>query len=198
MRDNTNMMYMVDPGKKITIPLIAWLLYDGNEYLLVDTGGTPADGIHYMPYTQAPGCTLQEQLYVHGVAPENIKTVIMTHLHWDHAGNNGLFQNARFYVQQRELDYARSPLKIQKNAYNKDLVFKTEEWLGGNRRRDIRSTDSRPQSGKSISYCEHSKRAVYHCWRFDLPLCLHGTRPNDHKRTAYKSFRILRQYEKGC
>lgn len=45
---------------------------------------------------------------MHGVAPENIKTVIMTHLHWDHAGNNGLFQNARFYVQQRELDYARS------------------------------------------------------------------------------------------
>ena len=33
VRDNTNMMYMVDPGKKITIPLIAWLLYDGNEYL---------------------------------------------------------------------------------------------------------------------------------------------------------------------
>lgn len=126
VRDNTNMMYMVDPGKKITLPLIAWLLYDGNEYLLVDTGGTPADGIHYMPYTQAPGCTLREQLQAHGVAPDNIKTVIMTHLHWDHAGNNGLFKNAKFYVQQREIDYAQSPLKVQKNAYNHDLIFQTE------------------------------------------------------------------------
>ena len=66
VRDNTNMMYMVDPGKKITIPLIAWLLYDGNEYLLVDTGGTPADGIHYMPYTQAPGSKMQDFMFSKG------------------------------------------------------------------------------------------------------------------------------------
>lgn len=54
VRDNTNIDVHGRSGEKITIPLIAWLLYDGNEYLLVDTGGTPADGIHYMPYTQAP------------------------------------------------------------------------------------------------------------------------------------------------
>jgi len=119
------MMYMVDPGKKITIPLLAWLLYDGSRYVLVDTGGTPADGIHYMPYTQDPGCTLSEQLLQHGVAPDEIRTVIMTHLHWDHAGNNNLFPNATFYVQRRELEYAASPLAIQKNAYNHSLVFQT-------------------------------------------------------------------------
>lgn len=125
IRDNTNMMYMINPGKKITIPLIAWLLYDGTDYVLVDTGGTPADGVHYMPYVQPLGCTLEEQLRIHGVSPEEIKTVIMTHLHWDHAGNNALFPHATFYVQQRELDYAAAPLKIQKSAYNRELVFQT-------------------------------------------------------------------------
>ena len=40
VRDNTNMMYMVEPGKKITIPLLVWLLFDGEHYRLVDTGGT--------------------------------------------------------------------------------------------------------------------------------------------------------------
>lgn len=125
IRDNTNMMYMVDPGKKITIPLLAWLLYDGSRYVLVDTGGTPADGVRYMPYLQPAGCTLKEQLAVHGVSPEDIQTVIMTHLHWDHAGNNKLFSNAAFYVQRRELAYAAAPLAIQKGAYNQDLIFQT-------------------------------------------------------------------------
>lgn len=126
VRDNTNMMYMVDPGKKITIPLLAWLLYDGGRYILVDTGGTPADGVHYMPYTQEPGCTLEEQLRQHGVSPDEIELVILTHLHWDHAGNNELFKHAVFYVQQRELDYAMAPLAIQKNAYNQALLSKTK------------------------------------------------------------------------
>lgn len=125
-RDNTNMMYMVDPGKKINIPLLAWLLYDGNDYILVDTGGTSPDGVHYMPYTQVPEQTLPAQLKLHGVTPEDIKTVIMTHLHWDHAGNNALFPNAKFYVQRRELEYAAAPLDIQKGAYNKTLIFQTD------------------------------------------------------------------------
>lgn len=126
VRDNTNMMYMVDPGKKITIPLLAWLLFDGERYILVDTGGTPADGVHYMPYTQAPGCTLEEQLKKRGVSPQEIGTVILTHLHWDHAGNNGLFPNAKFYVQKRELEYAANPLKIQRGAYNYPLIVQTQ------------------------------------------------------------------------
>lgn len=126
LRDNTNMMYMVDPGKKIRIPLLAWLLYDGNRYIMVDTGGTAADGIHYMPYTQPPGCLMEEQLALHGVRPEEIELVILTHLHWDHAGNNGLFKNARFYVQKREFEYGAAPLKIHQSAYNQDLIFRTK------------------------------------------------------------------------
>lgn len=131
-RDNTNMMYMIEPGKKINIPLIAWLLQDGHDYVLVDTGGTPPDGKHYMPYTQTADCSMQAQLAVHGVNPSDIKTVIMTHLHWDHAGNNQLFKNAKFYVQRRELEYAVAPLAIQRGAYNYDLIFKTHyEVLNG-------------------------------------------------------------------
>ncbi len=124
-RDNTNMMYMVDPGRKIHIPLIAWLLHDGDKYILVDTGGTPCDGVHYMPYVQEADQNLPAQLKKHGVNPDEIETVVMTHLHWDHAGGNMYFPNAKFYVQRRELEYAVAPLAIQKNAYNYELVFKT-------------------------------------------------------------------------
>lgn len=126
VRDNTNMMYMIDPGKKITVPLLAWLLFDGKRYILVDTGGTAPDGVHYMPYTQQKYCTLEEQLHKHNVNPDDIEIVILTHLHWDHAGNNMLFKKATFYVQQRELDYAKNPLAIQRNAYNQELLAKSK------------------------------------------------------------------------
>ena len=44
-----------------------------------------------------------------GLQPEDIDTVILTHLHWDHCQNVDLFGNARVLVHPKELDYARSP-----------------------------------------------------------------------------------------
>ena len=37
-----------------------------------------------------------------GFRPEDIDTVVLTHLHFDHAGNFGAFPNARVIVQRRE------------------------------------------------------------------------------------------------
>ena len=39
------------------------------------------------------------------IAPDEITDVVMTHLHWDHAGNMGLFPNARFFVQASEVAF---------------------------------------------------------------------------------------------
>jgi len=41
-----------------------------------------------------------------GFKPEDINIVINTHLHFDHAGNNYLFPNARFIVQHDHFNYA--------------------------------------------------------------------------------------------
>ena len=106
---------------------------------------------------------------------------------------------SKMQVQQRELDYARSPLKIQKNAYNKDLVFKTE-YIALNGSAEIADgisvVPTPGHSPGSQSVIVNTAKGPYIIVG-DL-ICLYGTRPNDHKRTAYKSFRILRQYEKGC
>jgi glyoxylase-like metal-dependent hydrolase (beta-lactamase superfamily II) len=125
-RDNSNMMYMRDNGKKIDCPLIAWLVTDGKINILVDTGGTAPDGKRYLPYERSSGEDLESQLCLHGVKPSDVSIVIMTHLHWDHAGNNLLFPQARFFVQKNELQYAVCPLKIQEPAYDYDLIFKTK------------------------------------------------------------------------
>ncbi len=44
-----------------------------------------------------------------GVDPRDVEFVVLTHLHWDHAGNCDLFPDARVLVQQDELRYAGSP-----------------------------------------------------------------------------------------
>ena len=38
--------------------------------------------------------------------PTTIRDVIVTHLHYDHAGNLDRFPNARFHLQDREMSYA--------------------------------------------------------------------------------------------
>jgi glyoxylase-like metal-dependent hydrolase (beta-lactamase superfamily II) len=40
-----------------------------------------------------------------GVAPEDVEDVIISHMHYDHAGNLGLFPNARLHVQDREMQF---------------------------------------------------------------------------------------------
>jgi glyoxylase-like metal-dependent hydrolase (beta-lactamase superfamily II) len=36
--------------------------------------------------------------------PDSVKTVLFTHLHYDHAGNFRLFKNAQFYASHEEID----------------------------------------------------------------------------------------------
>lgn len=40
-----------------------------------------------------------------GIDPARVQDVIITHMHFDHAGNLALFPNARFHIQQEELAY---------------------------------------------------------------------------------------------
>ncbi|MEM8744042.1 MAG: N-acyl homoserine lactonase family protein [Pseudomonadota bacterium] len=40
-----------------------------------------------------------------GVAPDDVKTIIITHMHYDHAGHGPEFPNAKFVLQEREMAY---------------------------------------------------------------------------------------------
>jgi N-acyl homoserine lactone hydrolase len=46
------------------------------------------------------------------LTPKDIDTIILSHLHFDHAGNIDQFPNAQFYVQKEELDGWVSSLKL--------------------------------------------------------------------------------------
>lgn len=125
-RRKSLMAFNLDPEKFIDLPVIAWYLTDGQKKILVDTGGPVPDGVHYMPYTQTEEQRLDRQLQKVGVTPEEIESVILTHLHWDHSSNNHLFPQAKFYVQKAELQYAVAPIPPQINSYDLPLIFQTK------------------------------------------------------------------------
>jgi len=80
-----------------------WLLRRGDEVILVDTGYDTAEATaRARPIRLDPG----EALKPLGVAPDDIDRIIVTHLHYDHAGGLHLFPNATLHLQAAEMAYA--------------------------------------------------------------------------------------------
>lgn len=80
-----------------------WLLKSPSRSILIDTGFSAETAARRRrDWDRCP----VEALRVLGVAPEDVKDVVLTHLHYDHAGNLPKLPNARFHVQDREMDYA--------------------------------------------------------------------------------------------
>jgi N-acyl homoserine lactone hydrolase len=58
----------------------------------------------------------EEVLAKVNLAPKDIDIVILSHLHFDHAGNIDQFPNAQFYVQKKELEGWVSSLSLPKKV----------------------------------------------------------------------------------
>ena len=112
-----------------SVPILAFLIEgtpDGP--LLIDTGMRDAERaqeVHGLgPHNVAADQTIPAQLARHGYAPEDIKFVHLTHLHYDHAGGCNLLPNARFVLQRTELMAAAAPMGPEQLAIGgKGLFF---------------------------------------------------------------------------
>jgi len=89
---------------RVRNPMVYSLIYGGElgdeRPILVDTGmkGDWSPSGKKYKNVESPEVILNKI----GVRPEEIEDVILTHLHFDHAGNLDQFPNARFYVQTCE------------------------------------------------------------------------------------------------
>src|SRR5262245_55086074 len=100
----------------------------GGKRVLVDTGnGDKFPAKEREIYGIDHDCSIESALRDLGIDPASIDVVVMTHLHFDHAGGTTrrtaagrfepIFPRARHVVQRRELESARRPHERNRASY---------------------------------------------------------------------------------
>jgi N-acyl homoserine lactone hydrolase len=123
--------HMVDMMTPIVVPVLAFYIEGGSKKILVDTGVVNAgpDGTHHgFPLFDAGTQGMLDALAEIGLKPADIDIVILTHMHFDHAANIGLFPHAQFILQKKEWEYAKAPLPIQQGVYLPELIVQLEKY----------------------------------------------------------------------
>lgn len=118
-----------DEMNRIEMCTRALLLVSGNRKILVDTGigyklSEKLNAIYSVDFSEY---TLESGLAAHGLSPEDITDVILTHLHFDHAGGSTkydenmkpvpAFANAVYHVQKKQYEWAVNPTDRDKASF---------------------------------------------------------------------------------
>jgi glyoxylase-like metal-dependent hydrolase (beta-lactamase superfamily II) len=95
----------LDPHDQAPMPLdyFVWAIVGKNRTVVLDTGFDQAvaqrRGGRSIIRTPAEG------LRAIGIAAETVPDVILSHMHYDHAGNHAMFPAARYHIQDREMAF---------------------------------------------------------------------------------------------
>ncbi len=138
-----------DSQNRIQMEARSLLLKSPERNILIDTG----NGQDYIEKygeklgakfaeiygVSADGINLKNSLKAHGLTPDDITDVILTHLHFDHCGGstesvNGnispAFTNATYHVQKSNFETATNPNVREKSSYltpNFNILFETKK-----------------------------------------------------------------------
>ncbi len=95
-----------EPDAPVRMDFFLWVLRGPERTIVVDTGFDPL-----VAARRRRACLLApaQALALAGVDPAEVEHVVLTHLHYDHAGNLDAFPRASFHVHGRELDFWRGP-----------------------------------------------------------------------------------------
>jgi glyoxylase-like metal-dependent hydrolase (beta-lactamase superfamily II) len=100
--------HTADPDAVMPIDYFVWAIRGPLDnpapgVIVVDTGMSNTAA------SRRPGrivlTTVERALSNTGIDPTQVKEVIITHMHFDHAGGFNLFPNATFHVQEREMGF---------------------------------------------------------------------------------------------
>lgn len=79
-----------------------WAIVGGGRSWVLDTGFDAPTAARRQRQLVRP---VGEGLAAIGIDPAGVADVIISHMHYDHAGNHELFPAARFHVQDSEMEY---------------------------------------------------------------------------------------------
>jgi N-acyl homoserine lactone hydrolase len=118
-------------GTRYKAALKPLLIKTEKENILVDTGiGTlPQKYEKFHEVIRTKEEQLRLSLKKAGLEPSDISLVVNTHLHFDHCGNNLLFQNAKFLEQTDEIRYAYFPDRFMRVSYLREFFDLESEFV---------------------------------------------------------------------
>ena len=94
-----------NPDGAMPMDYFIWVLRSPERIVLLDTGFKPdVSARRGRTYLRSPS----EALRAAGIDPESIQDIVISHMHYDHAGTVDAFPNARLHLQEQELDFVTS------------------------------------------------------------------------------------------
>lgn len=120
--------------KWIKIPVYAVLIDHPDGKILYDLGCHPEAMQGYwpeglasvFPYFHNEEHDFVKQLALTGTKPSDIKTVILSHMHLDHAGSLYLFEHADVYVHRKDFEYGQTLVHLSPNPANHGAYIKAD------------------------------------------------------------------------
>jgi glyoxylase-like metal-dependent hydrolase (beta-lactamase superfamily II) len=107
-----------------------WVVRNGSRSFVLDTGFTADQAKKRKRHLIRP---VEDGLRALGISHTEVADVIISHMHYDHAGNHHLFPNARMHLQDAEMHYCtgrsmthphlRSPFEAEDVAQMVRRVF---------------------------------------------------------------------------
>lgn len=98
-----NFMLPDDHASPQPIDFFVWVIRNASRTIVVDTGFDAAESLsRNRAIEREPVAALADI----GIDATTVETVILTHLHYDHAGTLDRFPAARFHIQEAEVAYA--------------------------------------------------------------------------------------------
>ncbi len=144
-----SLLYVGGPDDLVTVPAPAFLIEHPRGLVLFDTGSHPKvveDPVGYwgeaatiFPLKMTFEDTVEFQLKALGYRPEQVKCVVISHLHMDHTGGMYLFPHAKFLVGAGELANAYWPARYLRSLFclNDILPTRGYDWVEVERELDL-------------------------------------------------------------
>lgn len=91
-----------EPDAEMTMDYFFWIFRSAEQTIVIDTGFSPEAAI---ARKRQPVVAPADALARLGIDPTEVKLLVLTHAHYDHAGNLGLYPNAKIVMSRKEFEF---------------------------------------------------------------------------------------------
>lgn len=119
--DQAQLMWNIGSGTPVRIPSYGVLVEHPDGLFLFDTGFDLEHTNRVLPFElpeQTPQQTIPAQLELCGYETRDVKTLVNSHLHFDHVGGNRFLTEATTVVHEEELAQARNCQPFERLGYS--------------------------------------------------------------------------------